>query len=119
MDADRQRLEASRLATLDRIGSLTRELGSILDATSLVAADDEHDPEGASTAFERQQVSALLEQAAARLADLDAALARIDNGTYGACERCGSDISIGRLEARPSARTCIRCATIPRHQEVR
>ena len=119
MDEDRRRLEASRLSTLDRIGSLTRELGGILDATSLVATDDEHDPEGASTAFEREQVSALLQQAAVRLADLDAALARLDDGTYGACQRCGDDIAPGRLEARPSARTCIRCASMPRHQEVR
>lgn len=119
MEEHRRRLEVGRLSTLDRIGALTRELSGILDATSLAAADDEHDPEGASTAFERQQVSALLEQAAARLVDLDAALVRIDDGTYGACERCGETISVGRLEARPSARTCISCAGTPRHLHVR
>ena len=119
MDDERQRLLAGRERTLERIGSLTRELGGILDATALVASDDEHDPEGASTAFERQQVSALLEQAAAQLVDLDAALARLDDGTYGSCQQCGDPIPAGRLEARPATRTCITCARTSRHQEVR
>jgi RNA polymerase-binding transcription factor DksA len=111
MDDERQRLHATRARTLERIGSLTRELGGILDATALVASDDEHDPEGASTAYERQQVSALLEQAAAQLVDLDAALARLDDGTYGSCHRCGDPIAGDRLDARPAARTCIDCAS--------
>jgi len=110
MQEQRRRLEASRRDTEARITSLTRELGGIRDATTLVATDDEHDPEGASTAFEREQVSALLQQAATRLSDVDAALARLDAGTYGACERCGEPIGAGRLEARPAARTCIACA---------
>jgi RNA polymerase-binding transcription factor DksA len=118
MDDERARLEAGRRGVVDRIESLSRELGGILDASVLVATDDEHDPEGASTAFERQQVSALLEQAAARLVDIDAAIARLDAGTYGACQHCGAAISPGRLEARPAARTCITCAST-RHPEVR
>ena len=74
-------------------------------------ADDEHDPEGATIAFERQQVVALLEQAQRRLADVDAALARREAGDYGICEVCGEPIAAERLAARPAARTCIRCAT--------
>ena len=73
-------------------------------------ADDEHDPEGATIAFERSHVGALVEQARARLAEVDAALARLDAGTYGACERCGEPIGSGRLEARPTARHCVDCA---------
>jgi RNA polymerase-binding transcription factor DksA len=119
MDDQRRRLQAGRARTLERIGSLTRELGGILDATALVASDDEHDPEGASTAFERQQVSTLLEQAAEQLVDLDAALARLDDGTYGSCQRCGDLIPADRLEARPATRTCITCASTARHLEVR
>jgi RNA polymerase-binding protein DksA len=74
-------------------------------------ADDEHDPEGATIAFERSQLGALVRQARDHLAEIDAAEARIEAGTYGVCERCGADIGEGRLEARPVARTCIRCAT--------
>ena len=73
-------------------------------------ADDEHDPEGATIAFERSQVDALARQAREHLREIDAALARLDAGDYGTCERCGRPISAGRLEARPTARTCIDCA---------
>ena len=74
-------------------------------------ADDEHDPEGATIAFERSQLGALVRQARLHLDEVDAALARLDAGTYGTCEACGDPIGEGRLEARPAARTCIRCAS--------
>ncbi|QIG45677.1 TraR/DksA family transcriptional regulator [Nocardioides anomalus] len=73
-------------------------------------ADDEHDPEGATIAFERSQVATLARQLTHQLAELDAARERLDAGTYGACERCGAPIPEGRLEARPAARTCVACA---------
>ena len=73
-------------------------------------ADDEHDPEGATIAFERQQVAALLESARRRLADVEAALARRAAGSYVVCETCGRPIAAERLAARPSTRTCISCA---------
>ena len=73
-------------------------------------ADDEHDPEGHTIAFERAQVDALVRQARDRLAEVDAALARLDAGSYGVCERCGGPVGDGRLEARPETRLCIDCA---------
>ena len=73
-------------------------------------ADDEHDPEGATIAFERQQLAALLDQARRRLADVEAALERRAAGRYGVCENCGRPIAPERLAARPAARTCIDCA---------
>jgi DnaK suppressor protein len=73
-------------------------------------ADDEHDPEGATIAFERQQLAALLDQARRRLADVEAALERRAAGGYGICESCGRPIAPERLAARPAARTCIDCA---------
>ena len=74
-------------------------------------ADDEHDPEGATIAFERAQLAAILKQATGELAEVDAALERVADGTYGTCERCGQPIAPARLEARPTARYCIACAT--------
>ena len=47
-------------------------------------------------------------------AEITAALRRLDEGRYGVCERCGEPIGEARLEARPAARTCIRCAASPR-----
>ena len=73
-------------------------------------ADDEHDPEGSTIAFERSQVGALIAQAREHLAEVEAALGRTQDGTYGVCESCGQPIPSARLEARPVARTCITCA---------
>jgi RNA polymerase-binding transcription factor DksA len=73
-------------------------------------ADDEHDPEGATIAFERSQIGSLVTQVQHHLAEVDAAIARLDAGTYGVCERCGSPIGAERLEALPAARLCIACA---------
>ncbi|MGN6332237.1 MAG: TraR/DksA family transcriptional regulator [Motilibacteraceae bacterium] len=103
-------LESERADAVSRIAALERELGVIVDASVAVAVDDEHDPEGATIAFERSQVAALLDQAREGLAGLDAALRRLDDGTYGICQRCGRDIAPGRLVARPAATLCIECA---------
>ena len=74
------------------------------------ALDDEHDPEGATIAFEREQLTALRQAAEQRVVDLDAALERLEAGTYGTCEVCGQPIGEARLAAVPAARRCITCA---------
>jgi DnaK suppressor protein len=104
-------LEAERDAARAQIAALTREFDAVVDASRQSNADDEHDPEGATIAFERQQVAALLESARRRLADVEAALERRAAGGYGICETCGRPIAPERLTARPAARTCIDCAT--------
>ncbi|GAA2326231.1 hypothetical protein GCM10010431_55540 [Streptomyces kunmingensis] len=76
----------------------------------MVAVDDEHDPEGASTAFERAHVAALLARASEHLEELDRALERLERGEYGQCADCGETIAPERLEIRPATTTCIRCA---------
>jgi DnaK suppressor protein len=107
----RELLEAERAAARAVISALTRDFDGIVEAASSVATDDEHDPEGATIAFERAQVASLLDRARGRLADVDLALARIADGSYGSCQRCGVPIAADRLAARPAASTCIRCAT--------
>jgi RNA polymerase-binding protein DksA len=103
-------LADERAAALAQIEALTREFDEVVAASQASNADDEHDPEGATIAFERQQVVALLDRARRRLADVEAALARCDTGNYGVCETCGRPIAAERLAARPAARTCIDCA---------
>jgi DnaK suppressor protein len=93
-----------------QVAALTAAHDEIVAATEGSNVDDEHDPEGATVAFERQQVAALLGQARASLAAADLALERRAAGSYGTCEKCGADIGPERLEARPSATTCITCA---------
>jgi DnaK suppressor protein len=107
----RERLQAERDKTLDHLASLTRDYDDVVAASRDSNADDEHDPEGATIAFERSQIGALVGQARHHLAEIDAALDRVESGSYGTCAVCGGDIGEGRLEARPIARTCIRCAT--------
>jgi DnaK suppressor protein len=103
-------LLAERDAALAQIEALSREFDGVVAASRASNADDEHDPEGATIAFERQQVVALLDQARRRLADVEAVLARRAAGDYGVCESCGRPIAPERLAARPAARTCIECA---------
>ena len=93
-----------------RLGLLTGDYQSVVEASRDSNADDEHDPEGATIAFERSQIGALVLQVEGRLREVDAALERVAAGTYGVCENCGRPIGAGRLEVRPTARLCIRCA---------
>ena len=106
----RDALLAQRQAALARIGALQREFTDIVATAATANGDDEHDPEGATIAFEREHAAALARQARQHLADIDAALARLDAGRYGICERCGTPIAPARLAARPAAATCITCA---------
>ncbi|MEU9033465.1 TraR/DksA C4-type zinc finger protein [Streptomyces sp. NPDC048352] len=106
----RARLAADRADTLARTAALSRDFEAIVAANALVAVDDEHDPEGASTAFERAHVAALMAQEHEHLEELDRALERLERGAYGQCDLCGQAIPPERLEVRPAATTCVRCA---------
>ena len=108
-DAETQ-LRAARAATVGRLEQLRGDFGGMVAASRDSNADDEHDPEGATIAFERSQVDALIRQAEARLQEIDTALARVADGTYGVCEVCGRAIPAERLAARPSASRCVACA---------
>jgi RNA polymerase-binding transcription factor DksA len=98
------------VAALERIAALQADLDDILYSASSTTGDDEHDPEGATVGFERAQAQALLDQARARLAEIDAAAARAGGRGYGRCVDCGEPIGTERLEARPTADRCVRCA---------
>ncbi|MEZ0578929.1 TraR/DksA family transcriptional regulator [Nocardioides sp. MH1] len=111
VDTARARLETERNRTLERLADLVEDYDAMVAASRDTNADDEHDPEGATIAFERSQVGALVRQARAHLEEIDSAEARVAAGTYGTCEQCGRPIGDGRLEARPLARTCIACAS--------
>lgn len=104
-------LERERQETLQRLATLTDDFAEVVAASRDSNADDEHDPEGATIAFERSQLDALVSQARGHLAEIDAAITRLDVGTYGVCEGCGQPIGVARLRARPVARTCITCAS--------
>jgi DnaK suppressor protein len=111
VDEVRRRLALEREQALARLASLTGDYDAVVAASLDTNADDEHDPEGATIAFERSQIGALVRQVRHHVAEVDAALDRVDAGTYGVCEVCGRDIGAPRLEALPAARVCIGCAS--------
>jgi RNA polymerase-binding transcription factor DksA len=90
--------------------ALRADYARLVVAAEGTNADDEHDPEGATIGFERAQLAAAIDRAQERLAELAAAADRVSAGAYGRCEVCGQPIAADRLAARPTARTCIRCA---------
>ena len=74
---------------------------------------DEGFADSGQVTAERGEVDALAGSLTENLADVDAALVKIDDGTYGTCEDCGTAIPAARIEAVPAARYCITCASKP------
>lgn len=106
----RSQLQDLHTATVQRIASLESSFDGIVEAALDVPTDDEHDPEGHTIAWERQQIAALLDETRSTLADIEAALRRLDDGLHGTCAECGREIPAERLDALPATQTCIRCA---------
>src|SRR5207302_3323720 len=87
-----------------------RVTGQLLDLGVDRDFDEGFADSGQVTA-ERGEVQALAGTLRENLQDIDAALGKMDQGTYGLCESCGRPISDARLEAMPAARLCIACAS--------
>jgi RNA polymerase-binding transcription factor DksA len=112
LEAVAQRLREERAEVSDRLATMTKDLESVIAASVDSNADDEHDPEGQTIAYERSQLSALIGAAHDHLSGIERATARLDQGSYGTCEVCLGPIPVARLEARPIARTCVQHASI-------
>lgn len=67
--------------------------------------------DGTNIAVDRMEQVRVHDLYRARVDDVDRALARLADGTYGRCEVCGEEIPAARLEHLPSAVRCVRCAT--------
>jgi RNA polymerase-binding transcription factor len=100
--AFRAPLIAARVRLADEIGEAI-EVPEQMTYGSQAAA--------ASQVFDQQRDLALRDRAIQHLAQVEAALARLDNGTFGQCIRCGRQIVPARLEALPWAAHCIDCQT--------
>jgi DnaK suppressor protein len=107
----RDMLIADRKATEALIARLIDDLDSFTDARKDGATDDEHDPEGPTLAFERSQSTAILEQTRQHFAQIESAMLRLDDGSFGVCATCGKDIPFARLEVRPYSTQCVNCAS--------
>jgi RNA polymerase-binding protein DksA len=103
----RIRLEEERVRVQSAIDNLHRvHPGSMEDEVEESPLDN-HLAETASVTIDREIDYSLEENEERVLAAIDAALTRIDAGTYGRCERCGCEIEVERLEALPYATLCI------------
>ncbi len=109
----REIVEVERAETLRRLDALVDEFNGIVAASLDANADDEHDPEGATIAFERERTAAFRAQAIAHLNDLDQALARLTSGSYGMCTICRHPIDPERLRVLPITEFCTACARRP------
>ena len=65
--------------------------------------------DSAHATAERSEVLSMIDELEGSRAAVDAALGRMDAGTYGKCQRCGRDIPFERLEAIPAAALCVSC----------
>jgi RNA polymerase-binding protein DksA len=106
-EAFRLRLITERKRLVDAIDHLHRENpGSIEDETAEIPSDN-HLGDLATVTFDRELEYGLEENAEHLLQEVDAALRRIDEGTYGTCRVCGEQIAPERLEAVPHTDLCI------------
>jgi len=104
----RRRLLEERKRVVDAIENLHNENpGSLADETDEPTFQDNHLGDIATATFEREMASTLEDNSTHVLAEIDAALGRMEDGTYGVCERCGKPIDVERLEALPWATLCI------------
>ncbi|HEV7640026.1 MAG TPA: TraR/DksA C4-type zinc finger protein [Gaiellaceae bacterium] len=106
----RTKLEQEKGRLLHAVGFLERENpGSISEELGEVAegGTDNHLGDTATAMYDRELDEGLEEGARETLAEIDAALQRIEAGTYGVCEVCGKSIGAERLSALPWTRLCI------------
>ena len=115
MTSDTERLRAALLEERERVEKAIANLrdghpGSLDDEVEEVAGTNDNNLAQTATATLGREIDYTLgENSGEILTRIDAALARIDGGTYGTCSNCGQEISAARLEAYPWASLCIDC----------
>jgi RNA polymerase-binding protein DksA len=104
----RTRLLEERKRVVDAIDNIHSENpGSLADETEELSFQDNHLGDIATATFDREMASTLEDNSNHVLSEIDAALARIEAGTFGTCQVCGQSIGEERLEALPWATLCI------------
>jgi len=107
---DLEAAEATLREERDRVVNQMVDLGAD-ESGELTGAVDYGDAfaDGGAATAERTEVLGLVETLKQRLEDIDAALSKIAEGTYGTCEVCGKDIGHDRMEFRPASTRCVDC----------
>ena len=100
---------ASYREQVERLSAAVEELAQASEAPDL--GDEQGFAEADSLNVERDRVLSLTALARGRIDEVDAALRRLETGTYGACRSCRRPIPTARLEAVPEATQCVSCAS--------
>ena len=117
--------ERFRVALLEERARVERAIANLRDdhpgtldeeVEEIAGSSDNHLAETATATLDREIDFTLEENSGQVLADIDAALKRIDEGTYGTCVNCGKPIAEARLEAYPWASLCIDDARLAEHR---
>ena len=103
LEAERERLaELREDFALDHLQSESEQ-----ENLSELSTAAQHQADLGTETFDRERDLSILEQVEAELADVEHALERLENGSYGTCEACGRPIDEARLEAQPATRFCV------------
>ncbi len=105
-------MDALRQTLVDRKAELEVELGRLTapPTTGAAVSFGKRVGDGTTEAVERLSTTATARSITHTIEDIDRALVKIDNGTYGKCDVCGNDIGVARLDALPAASRCVECA---------
>lgn len=93
---------AGLMAELERLISPPREGSSVAFGKRI--------GDGTTEAVERIATTAAARSIAASISATDRALEKLEDGTYGVCDRCGTEIASARLQALPASSHCVECA---------
>jgi RNA polymerase-binding protein DksA len=94
------------------IDDLDEQVRSFGESGELAEGLDNHPGDDSDRLSERERLLTIRERLATRKADIEHALEKIDQDSFGNCERCGREIPVGRLEVLPFARYCVECQEI-------
>lgn len=103
----RERLAQEHASVQTEIENLGNEVAILGEDQQVEGSFGNHDADNATDVMEQQRNMALMNTLEERQRDIDRALARLDTGKYGICERCGKAIAPERLEALPFVTLCI------------
>ena len=106
----REALLARRVEVLAGLRDQAEQLRLVRRDRAADFADDEHDPEGSTLSAAWQLLDGVHRAHLEELGQLEAALERIEEASFGRCEACGREIPVERLLVRPQATRCVECA---------
>ena len=107
-----KRLLDERERVLREIAELDADLSKSLEESSGESPHDQHMAETAAVTLEREIDLTLQDNARAALVQIDRALRKLEDGSYGRCDKCGESISEGRLSIAPFATLCVECKRV-------